>query len=203
MRLSAVNHALSMLGKYDINLSSIHAIDIGGTEKVYLETESLRRGARAKVKNYFKSILLPDAYLDREVIVTQNPLIANVKKLKFFDQGFNAGEIDTQSDIEADFLDLANIHPIQDSFDLAFSFDTLEHVRQPFDFCNNLGKIVKPEGYVYLQTVFSWSYHPSPKDFFRFSPDGLIECFKDSGLEVLECDWDVKEISSFIFLRKP
>jgi SAM-dependent methyltransferase len=202
MRSSSVTHALETFDRYGISLDNVKAIDVGGTQKFYLETERLRKGVRSHVKNLFLGLADKHSYLDREIIVTDNPLLSRLPEIKFFDQGFNANQISTESDIQADFLDFANIAPISDSFDLTVSFDTLEHVRDPFLFCKHLVSITKPGCYLYLQTVFSWKYHPSPKDYFRFSPEGLAECFSQTNVEVLECGWDVEEVSTFIFLRR-
>jgi SAM-dependent methyltransferase len=202
MRSAAVSHALKTFANSNIDLSAIKSIDIGGTEKVFLELETPRKNIRARMRNLLGDFVFPNYYPVKEVTITENPLVAAIPGIKFFDKGFNAEAINTSSDMEADFLEMDNIVSFLHYFDLSVSFDTLEHVRQPFVFCKHLADITKPGGYIYLQTVFSWVYHPSPKDFFRFSPDGLLECFSGLDVEVIDCDWDIPEISSFIFLRK-
>jgi hypothetical protein len=73
-------------------------------------------------------------------------------------------------------------------------------VSDPFTFCRNLVRVAKPGGLIYLATVFSWEYHPSPQDYFRFSPEGLRQCFAGAGAEVLEADWDMPGVSVYICL---
>ncbi|MBK1989591.1 methyltransferase domain-containing protein [Sphaerospermopsis aphanizomenoides BCCUSP55] len=195
---------MKIFTKYQINLEHINCIDVGGTPKVYLEVNSNKvLSWRRRFKNKMLRLLRETVKLQKDVIVTENPLIKIIPNLQFFDRGFNASVIKTSSDFEADFLVDANIVPILDLFDLVVSFDTLEHISDPFTFCSNLVRIAKPGAYIYLQTVFSWEYHPSPQDYFRFSPEGLRECFTDSTGEILECDWETEGVSVFAFVRKP
>jgi hypothetical protein len=76
-------------------------------------------------------------------------------------------------------------------------------VSDPFTFCRNLVRIAQPGGVIYLATVFSWEYHPSPQDYYRFSPEGLRECFARTEGEVLACGWDTPDISVYICVRRP
>lgn len=202
--MSSVENALNKFNKYQIALEQINCIDVGGTPKVYLQVNSRKALSwRRLLKNTLLKLLKEPAKPHKEIIVTENPLIAAIPNIQFFDKGFNASIIETSSDFEADFLVDKNIIPILNLFDLVVSFDTLEHISNPFIFCSNLVRIAKPGGYIYLQTVFSWEYHPSPQDYFRFSPEGLRECFAGSTAEILECGWDSEGVSVFAFLRKP
>jgi SAM-dependent methyltransferase len=203
MRQLSIDRAIQTFQKYRLNLDTVNCIDIGGTEKVYLETNRLlRRSPQGRLKSQLLKTLQVEDSSPREVITAQNPLIQLIPQLKFFDQGFNAEAIDTSSDIEGDFLNRQCVEPLLNSFDLVTCFDTLEHVSDPFTFCQHLIEIAKPGGYVYLATVFLWEYHPSPKDYFRFSPDGLRECFSKVPAKLLECDWDDEGVSVFAFLQK-
>ena len=121
-----------------------------------------------------------------QVIVSDNPLLTMIPNIQFFDRGFNADAIATASDVEGDFLLERDVLPLENQFDLVLSFDTLEHVSDPFTFCRNLVRVARPGGHIFLATVFAWEYHPSPEDYFRFSPTGLIESFANSGADVLE-----------------
>lgn len=104
-----------------------------------------------------------------------------------------------------DFLDWEAIAPLAGRFDLVFCFDTLEHILNPFKFCEHLIYITRPGGYVYVATVLEWPYHPSPEDYFRFSPSGLRKCFISPlnclGREpvILECNWGSDGKGVFLF----
>ena len=114
-------------------------------------------------------------YLD--TILACNPLFELSPNQTFLDKGFNVDSIGTKADKVVDFLDSSSISHLQGRFDLVYCFDTLEHISNPFLFCEHLIYITKPGGYVYMATVFEWPYHPSPEDDFRFSPAGLRELF--------------------------
>lgn len=101
------------------------------------------------------------------------------KNLIFLDKGFNIQTIGTKADIQVDLLDINAIRHLKKYFDIVYSFDTLEHISNPFRFCEHLVYITKPSGYIYISTVFEWPYHPSPDDYFWYSPEGLRECFKN------------------------
>lgn len=167
MRSAALHDCLQVLQKYQIDPSRGLVIDVGGTETVYLD-----------------GVLAP------------NPLKALNPDTVFLDKGFNIEFLGTDAHEVIDFLDLKAISHLHQRFDLVFCFDTLEHVPNPFQFCEHLVYITRPGGHVYVSTVFEWSYHPSPEDYFRFSPAGLRECFESplnklSGeFRVLWCGWE-------------
>ena len=102
-----------------------------------------------------------------------------------------------------------NIGTLVGRYDMAVSFDTLEHVEDPWVWCQRMVSIVKPGGYVYLSTVFLYTYHPSPRDFFRFTPDGLRLLFQRAGAEILEYGWEEtgnswqeKQVGVYILARR-
>lgn len=174
MRMAAVRDCLRVLQHFGVDLAQTPAIDIGGTRSVYL-----LEGTRGRT--------------------VENPLLAVNPQLTLLDRGFNAEEFDTGQDETMDFLDPRAIAHLRDRHALVFCFDTLEHVSNPFVFSDHLVQIARPGGFVYVSTVFSWEYHPSPEDYFRYSPVGLRQCFKDGantsrdGVSIVWCDWESDE----------
>jgi SAM-dependent methyltransferase len=166
MRRSAVADCLHLLGRFEIDPAVGAAIDVGGTERVYLDTD-----------------------------FAPNPLRGLSPRLTLLDRGFNVDAAGTMTDHEVDFLDPHVSGKLASSFDLTYCFDTLEHVSDPFLFCEHLIQITKPGGHLFVATVFSWPYHPSPEDYFRYSPVGLRECFlgprngRAKEIEVLWAGW--------------
>jgi len=166
MRKSAISDCIRILKHYCVDPSCGEVIDVGGTETVYLDTALAR-----------------------------NPLLELSPNLTFLDKGFNVEFIGTKANEVLDFLDSSPISHLQGGFGLVYCFDTLEHVSNPFLFCEHLIYITKPGGYTYVATVFEWPYHPSPEDYFRFSPAGLRELFQSplnrlrDEFSVLWCDW--------------
>lgn len=59
------------------------------------------------------------------------------------------------------------------TFDILFSKDTFEHILNPWDTTNNLTKLLKNNGIILFFVPFSWRYHASPYDTYRYSHTGL------------------------------
>lgn len=179
MRSAAIQDCFRILREYGIDPSRGSAVDVGGTEIVYLDGKP-----------------------------APNPLKRVIPNLVFLDKGFNVEALNTSAHQVLDFLDRQSIAGLAGRFDLVFCFDTLEHVQNPFRFCEHLIYITKPGGYIYVATVFEWPYHPSPEDYFRFSPSGLRECFTSdlnalrNDFSILSCDWCSDGKGVFLFGRR-
>lgn len=204
MRQKAVDHFLDSLRRHHIDIEGKACIDVGGNERVYLQTnERVSIPKEQKAANDILRFLgapLPEP--EHVVVVTRNPLLSSLPNLRFLDPGFTAETTGSGLDIQGDLLVEADVARIEAQFDLVLSFDTLEHVSDPFTFCRNLVRLAKPGGFLYLATVFSWEYHPSPEDYFRFSPTGLARCFQGADATLLESDWLDKEVSVFACLKR-
>lgn len=63
----------------------------------------------------------------------------------------------------------------------------LEHVKDPALVINEIRRVLLPGGYAHLVTPFCHPFHEYPKDYRRFTPDGLrqLAC----GLEVVAEGW--------------
>lgn len=68
-------------------------------------------------------------------------------------------------------------HIGDDSFDVVLSVDVLEHVERPWDAAKECIRITKPGGLLIHRTLFSYRYHPIPKDYWRFTSQGLEYLF--------------------------
>ncbi len=69
--------------------------------------------------------------------------------------------------------------PLDDSsVDVVVSQETLEHVSDPFAAIAEMGRILRPEGTLYLQLPFMIGYHPCPQDYWRFTRDGIGEMIR-------------------------
>jgi SAM-dependent methyltransferase len=203
MRMLAVENALKIFEKYKVLHNTKTALDVGGARKVWLETDTpenlkLIRQIHYRVLKFLRANVRPP----KGLITTDNPLISAIPGLRLLEMGFNSRTLDTGTDITGDFLDDNLIESLRDSFDLVLCFDTLEHVSNPWKFCQNLVNVTRSGGYIYVATVFSWGFHPAPHDFYRFSPDGLRECFHGSSAEIVEAGWDEYNVSVFALLRR-
>lgn len=72
------------------------------------------------------------------------------------------------------------------SYDIVLSSQVLEHVDNPINYLNEISRVLKKEGLLFLSTHGTWMYHPSPKDFWRWTSEGLIKLFQDQNFEVIE-----------------
>lgn len=200
MRMIAFNKAMENINRAGIDLNAGSCLEIGGSREVYLETlNPAPEGKRNKIlrKLGFK---IP---VQRAIVRAINPLLEMVPNLVMLDGGFNELELGTGQTIKADFLDYGLIKPLANKYDTVFSFDTLEHVSDPFKFCRHLMSVVKPGGTIYVSTVFSHEYHPSPQDYFRYSPEGLRMCFQ--GIENVAIEgagWEEEGLSVWLMARK-
>jgi hypothetical protein len=77
----------------------------------------------------------------------------------------------------------------RESFGTAVCLNVLEHVENPFRVFAALYQLMKPDSLLIVSTVFSFPHHPSPNDFWRFSPECLRHLATNSGFTVLEGDW--------------
>jgi SAM-dependent methyltransferase len=68
-----------------------------------------------------------------------------------------------------------------DSFDVVFSMNLLEHVADPWAAAAEMTRIACPGGLLMHLAPFAWRYHPYPEDYWRFSHTGLKMLFERTG----------------------
>lgn len=77
----------------------------------------------------------------------------------------------------------------REAFGTLLCLNVLEHVKNPFRVFAAFYQLLKQGGLLIVETVFMFPYHPSPGDYWRFTPDGLKLLAEQAGFQVLECDW--------------
>jgi len=75
--------------------------------------------------------------------------------------------------------DIHNIKWKDDYFDTVIATEVLEHIHNPQKAIKEIHRILKKDGICILTTRFMCYFHPDPKDYFRFSHQGLRYLFKD------------------------
>lgn len=201
MQEVAVHHAANTLRARHVNFGSAKCVDVGGSRNVFLvraEPRPRRSSVAERLRHLFRSPLASPPVCE----VTRNPVLDLFTHVTLLDHGFTGDLLNTDSDLRGDFLDNEFIGPLRNSFGVVLSFDTLEHVNDPFRFCQNLVEVAAIGGFIYVQTVFSWPYHPSPQDYFRYSPEGLRVCFRQASATLLDAGWIVDGVSTFALLQK-
>lgn len=93
-----------------------------------------------------------------------------------------------QSDMQkVDVLCEANNIPLPDnSFDTAFSTQTIEHVEDHQGLVNEAYRLLKPGGVFIVSGPMYWHLHEEPYDFFRFTKYGFKYIFEKAGFQVIE-----------------
>ncbi len=80
------------------------------------------------------------------------------------------------------------------TFDVAICTSILEHVDSPTLAIQELNRVLKPGGKIWVQLPFCYPYHEGPNDFWRASPGGLRIWMRD--FEEITC-------GAFKFTRSP
>jgi SAM-dependent methyltransferase len=68
-----------------------------------------------------------------------------------------------------------------ESFDLVFHTEVLEHVENPDVFMRNCWAALKPGGRMFFSVPFSYRYHYIPYDYYRYTPPSLKSLCERAG----------------------
>jgi SAM-dependent methyltransferase len=82
-----------------------------------------------------------------------------------------------------------------EKFDLGICMDLLEHVSNPFIVVKNIIDSLNPGAFLFVTAPFVWELHGYPQDFWRFTPDGFAELFKEMKTEIIYIEVDDYEIT--------
>ncbi len=82
--------------------------------------------------------------------------------------------------------DVANMKPISsESIGLVLNLESLEHVPYPQKAIDEIHRVLRPNGLLILTTVMHFKIHRTPKDYWRFTPDGIELLL--SRFKILDC----------------
>ena len=82
--------------------------------------------------------------------------------------------------------DIADMKPITDeSIGLVLNLESLEHVPYPQKAIDEIHRVLRPNGLLILTTVMHFKIHRAPKDYWRFTPDGIELLL--SRFKILDC----------------
>lgn len=71
------------------------------------------------------------------------------------------------------------------SFDMILSTQVLEHVIDPQTYLSECLRLLKPGGKLFVTTHGSWHDHADPRDFWRWTADGLKYALEKAGFDIL------------------
>jgi SAM-dependent methyltransferase len=89
--------------------------------------------------------------------------------------------------------DITDMKPISDeSIGLVLNLESLEHLPYPQKGIEEIYRVLRPNGLLILTTVMHFKIHRAPKDYWRFTPDGIelllnrfkiLDCTLEGGLK--------------------
>jgi SAM-dependent methyltransferase len=95
------------------------------------------------------------------------PLFSGKRYIKQDMQDFDPPCIDI-------LCDITNMKPIPDeSIGLVLNCESLEHIQNPQKAIDEIHRVLRPNGLLILTTVMHFKIHRAPKDYWRFTPDGI------------------------------
>jgi SAM-dependent methyltransferase len=82
--------------------------------------------------------------------------------------------------------DIADMKPITDeTIGLVLNLESLEHLPYPQKAIDEIHRVLRPNGLLILTTVMHFKIHRAPKDYWRFTPDGIELLL--SRFKILDC----------------
>jgi SAM-dependent methyltransferase len=89
-----------------------------------------------------------------------------------------------------------------ESFDIVYSTELLEHVVNPKIVISNMKRLCKRNGTILITTrSYGFEYHPFPYDFWRFELSDMRSIFSDC--EITDLEKDASEPGVFVKVKKP
>jgi len=144
-----------------MNKTKIFTLKIHSTSRMSLDFELHRQ---------FKK-LNPGVVLD--VGSNDSPYKKNIPYTEYL-------RLDINKESNPDILcDLHHIKWESDYFDTVIATEVLEHLHDPQIAIDEIHRVLKPGGVCILSTRFIHQYHPSPKDYYRFTKDSLEYLFRN------------------------
>jgi len=86
--------------------------------------------------------------------------------------------VDSVVDLTGDFAEIESALGGR-RFGTAFCLSVLEHCADPFAIARNITGLLRPDGHVCISAPFCWRIHPYPKDYWRFTPQGVERLFPE------------------------
>ena len=146
-----------------------------------------------RIKYWFVKQIYADHNKDQRVLKQLNRLVAELPE---GGKGLNIGAGKTRIDprilnMEIEAGPGIDVHgsveqiPLEDDgFDLVICQEVLEHVEDPNKGMREIWRVLKPGGKAYIQLPFVIGYHPCPKDYWRFTNEGIALLATKNGLYV-------------------
>lgn len=94
---------------------------------------------------------------------------------RYIASDFQAGD---DVDVVADVESLSETFPVG-TIDAVIACSVFEHIRRPWIAAEEIGKVLRPGGRVFIQTHNCFPIHAHPFDYWRFTREALESLFSD------------------------
>ncbi len=146
----------------------------------------IRRGLLKKIKNFANADFSNKNILDVGCGIKPYRSLFNTTSYTGIDiKGGGHSNMDKTPD---KFYNGTTIPFPDNSFDAVICTEVLEHVAEPIKILNEIRRVLKPGGEIYLSVPFVWNEHEAPFDFQRFSRYGLQQLFAQSHLSIIKLE---------------
>ena len=103
--------------------------------------------------------------------------------------------VDRVVDLTADFARIRRKLP--ETFNTVFCLSVLEHCPDPFLMARHIEALLNPGGHLYVSVPFAWRIHEYPKDYWRFTPDGIRTLFAEVDFLPEACAYHSTAVGKF------
>jgi SAM-dependent methyltransferase len=97
---------------------------------------------------------------------------------------------------------LENISARSNTYDLVFCSQTLEHVPEPRIVLEEIHRVLKPSGQLWLTAPLFFPEHEIPYDFYRYTRFGLTHLLQAAGFEIKSIEWLEGYFGTFAYQLK-
>ena len=92
---------------------------------------------------------------------------------------------------------------LPESFDVIIAEHVWEHLRHPYPAARNVKSMLAPNGHFLITTPFLVRLHLAPKDYTRWTPDGMAGFLEDCGFDADVRAWGSVRVVRANFSRWP
>lgn len=136
----------------------------------------------------FACALLPRKLKVAVVSGDQEPELLMLSQFEFEIDYFNWSPEDTTWDLNSDWSD-GRLNEKAGTYDLVLCEQVLEHLWDPYRAVSNLSYLIRPGGYLHLNTPALCGFHGSPHYFYAgFHPEVLKVFASEANMKIIESD---------------
>jgi SAM-dependent methyltransferase len=151
---------------------------IGNYESYLVRASILQAVLQAKDQFHGKLLDVGAGSSPYEDLIMASGKVSDYIKLDFASSDYHQGhQLDLTWDGKTIPLDAQSI-------DTVFMTEVLEHVHKPGEMLQEMRRVLKPGGVLFLTVPFSWPMHELPYDYHRFTPVALRAYLEEASFDV-------------------